>query len=236
MGIPSWRLRQASLDEYNRPLYGGDIYGVIQAQQAPPAGEPVERTLWGELQEPEEESEEEDSDDEEEEEEQSDDEGRAGAGGMETPSGMASMAPTEITGTESVAQDFNLRKQRRGVDSEVPSNRSLYTVLPEQQTRADGFFASDRRYDIPAGGRTDIPVLGQDENRKRKKPGDLDASIDPDNLVARDGLDKADVQRAYDAQKQQNQGQWGFQEDLSDMIAQESRKRQKKDEERKQKR
>jgi len=60
------------LDEYNRPIYGGDIFGIMagntgqgpalgpQPQAAqPPQGEPVERTLWGELQPPEEESEEE---------------------------------------------------------------------------------------------------------------------------------------------------------------------------------
>ena len=56
--------------------------------------------------------------------------------------------------------------------------------------------------------------------------------MDPDALQSHDGIDKTDVQKLYDAQRQQEQGQWGFQEDLSDMIAQESRKRQRRDEER----
>src|SRR5271154_2325115 len=71
------------VDEFNRPLYGGDIFGVLQPQVNSQAGEPIERTLWGELQAPEEESEEEESDEEEEEGEEED----IGAG-LQTPSGL----------------------------------------------------------------------------------------------------------------------------------------------------
>ncbi|KAF5015859.1 hypothetical protein F66182_12648, partial [Fusarium sp. NRRL 66182] len=38
------------VDEHNRPLYGGDIFGVLQTQQTAQQGEPVEKDLWGELQ------------------------------------------------------------------------------------------------------------------------------------------------------------------------------------------
>lgn len=80
-------------------------------------------------------------------------------------------------------------------------------------------------------------MLGQDDTRKRKKPGDVDVSMDPDALAARDGLDKDEVRRAYESQRKNEQpfGQ-DFQEDLSDMIATESRKRQKRDEERRSRR
>jgi splicing factor 3B subunit 2 len=81
-------------------------------------------------------------------------------------------------------------------------------------------------------------LLGaDDQNRKRKKPGDVEVSVDLDALQAGDGLNKDNLQNLYESERQQqNQPQWGFQEDLSDMIAQESRKRLRKDEERKGKR
>ena len=225
------------VDEFNRPLYGGDVFGVLQTQQNHQLGEPVEKNLWGELQEPEEESEEEESDEEE------GDEDDVGAGlqtpsGLETPGGLTSTVPSEFGGAESVGGEFNLRKQRRGTETEEsPHPRSAYQVLPEQQTRVQGFFGGDRTYDIKGAQESNLPVLGQeDQSRKRKKPGDVDVAMDPDALQAKDGMDKEDVKRMYDSQREQEKGQWGFQEDLSDMIATESRKRQKRDEERRSRR
>ncbi|KAL9134915.1 MAG: hypothetical protein Q9175_003902 [Cornicularia normoerica] len=227
------------VDEYNRPLYGGDIFGVLQPQQNTQLGEPVEKTLWGELQEPEEESEEEEESDKEDEDGDAE---NIGAGlrtpsGLETPGGMASTVPSEYGGAESVAGEFDLRKQRRGTDTEESTHhRTAYQVIPEQQARVSGFFGGDRTYDLKAA-QSSLPVLGQeDQNRKRKKPGDVDVAMDPDELHAKDKLDKEDMKRLYEAQKQQDQGNYAFQEDLSDMIASESRKRQKRDEERRSRR
>ena len=222
------------LDEYNRPLYGGDVFGVLQTQQNQQLGEPVEKTLWGELQEPEEESEEEESDKEEEDEEEGVGAGLQTPSGMETPGGMASTVPSEFGGAESISGEFNLRKQKRGTETEESTHpRSAYQVLPEQQARVQGFFGGDRTYDLKAAQQSNLPVLGQDDQgRKRKKPGDVDVAMDPDMLQAKDRMDKEDVQKMYESQREQEKGQWGFQEDLSDMIASESRKRQKRDEER----
>lgn len=226
------------VDEYNRPLYGGDIFGVLQPQQNTQLGEPVEKTLWGELQEPEEESEEDESDEEDEEGDTED----VGAGlqtpsGLETPGGMASTVPSEYGGAESVAGEFDLRKQRRGTETEESTHpRTAYQVIPEQSARVSGFFGGDRTYDLKAA-QSNLPVLGQeDQNKKRKKPGDVEVAMDPDTLQAKDSMEKEDLKRLYEAEKKQEQGQWGFQEDLSDMIASESRKRQKRDEERRSKR
>ena len=157
--------------------------------------------------------------------------------GLETPGGMASTVPSEFGGADSVSGEFNLRKQRRGTETEESTHpRSAYQVIPEQQTRVQGFFGGDRTYDLSAA-QVNLPVLGQeDSSKKRKKPGDVDVAMDPDTLQARDGMDKEDMKKLYEAQRQQEQGQWGFQEDLSDMIASESRKRQKRDEERRAKR
>ncbi|KAI2463572.1 DUF382-domain-containing protein [Annulohypoxylon bovei var. microspora] len=224
------------VDEYNRPLYGGDIFGIMQpSQAAPPPGEPIERTMWGELQEPEEESEEE----EEEESEDEEDEDDVGAGlqtpsGMETPGGLASSVPTEYgTATESVAGELDLRKSRRGYETEDSTHpRAAYTVIQEKQARAEGFFGSDRVYDLKnAGG--DVRVLGQDDenSRKRKKPGDVDVSFDPDTLV--DGISKDEMRRRFEeGRREEGVGaNWRREEGLDEMIANESRKRLKRDEE-----
>lgn len=229
------------VDEYNRPLYGGDIFGVLQPQQNTQLGEPVEKTLWGELQEPEEESEEEESEEEDEEGDEDVGAGLQTPSGLETPGGMASTIPSEYGGSESVAGEFDLRKQRRGIDTEENVHpRTAYQVVAEkQQSDRSGFFGGEKTYDLKAAqaAQGSLPVLGEeDQSRKRKKPGDVEVAMDPDALQAKDRMDKDDLKRLYEAEKKQEQGQWGFQEDLSDMIASESRKRQKRDEERRGKR
>ncbi|OJD15147.1 hypothetical protein AJ78_04572 [Emergomyces pasteurianus Ep9510] len=227
------------VDEHNRPLYGGDIFGVLQTQQNVQQGEPVEKELWGELQPPEEESEEEES--EEEEEEDEDEEGGTGLqtpSGLETPSGMVSTVPSEFGGTESVVGEFDVRKHHRGTETEESTHpRAAYQVIPEHQTQVQGFFGGDRVYDLKSA-QSSLPVLGAEEqSRKRKKPGDVDVSVDPDALHAHDGINKDSLKNLYEAQRQKESNpSWGFQEDLSDMIASESRKRLKKEDERRTKR
>lgn len=151
-------------DEYNRPLYG-DVFGVLQPQAPAQAGEPVEKTLWGELQEEEEESEdEEEEDDEEDEEEESVARGLETPGGMETPSGMVSNVPSEFE----VADQFELRKRRDGTETEEDiERRSLYQVLPEHQIKTKGFFGGERAYDISKNTttNTNLPVLGQEDRK-----------------------------------------------------------------------
>ncbi|KAF8252318.1 DUF382-domain-containing protein [Wilcoxina mikolae CBS 423.85] len=214
-------------DEYNRPLYG-DVFGVLQPQAPAQTGEPVEKTLWGELQEEDEESEEEEEEEEDEEEEEENvARGLETPGGMETPSGMVSNVPSEFE----VVDQFELRKRRDGTETEEDiERRSLYQVLPEHQIKSKGFFGGERAYDISKNA--NLPVLGQ-EDRKRKKPGDIDVALDPGQLEE-DGLTSEAIKRRYEiAQEEQRRERQGFQfqEDLSDMIAQESRKRQKREEE-----
>ncbi|KAJ5813884.1 uncharacterized protein N7503_000634 [Penicillium pulvis] len=225
------------VDEHNRPLYGGDIFGVLQPQQNDQQGEPIEKDLWGELQASEESEEESEEDEDEDEEDADEEEAEAGThspSGLDTPSGMASAAPSEFVGTESVAGEFDVRKHHRGTETEETVHpRSAYQVIPEKQTSVQGFFGGDRAYDLSTSS-GNPPLLGvDDQSRKRKKPGDVDVSVDLDAIQAGDGLSKESLQNMYEVQRQQqNQPQWGFQEDLSDMIAQESRKRLRKEEER----
>lgn len=237
------------VDEYNRPIYGGDIFGVTAGnptgqptqQAAQPQAEPIDRTLWGELKPPEE-SEEEESEEEDEDEDEEDADVPGGLqtpGGLETPGGFVSSVPTDYHGPSgvesSMAGEFDLRKQRKGYETEesVAGPRSAYQVIPERQARAEGFFGSDRVYDL---SKNRGPVLGQeDESRKRKKPGDVDVALDPEALASHDGISKDELRRRFEeGRKEEGVGaQWQqYDDDLSEMIAQESRKRIKRDEER----
>ncbi|KAM3441800.1 hypothetical protein NHJ13734_002631 [Beauveria thailandica] len=241
------------VDEFNRPLYGGDVFGITgqhgtqtqSAQQLDQLGVPAERTLWGELQPRAEESEEEEEESDEEESDEDDTGDAAGqeASGLETPSGYASTLHGDYPpqGTEtSIAGEMDLRKERRGYDTEESSApRSAYTVLPERQVRAEGFFGSDRAYDMAAAQRAGMPVLGgadEDESRKRKKPGDVDVAVDVDALNDRGGLGKDELRRRFEAGTREEGigAQWagGQDDDLADMIAEEGRKRQRLDRER----
>lgn len=215
------------VDDNNRPLYGGDIFGLAQARQADMAGEAIDKSLWGELLPPEEDEEEEDDEDEEEEDEEEDDDaGRASLSGMET--GMHTALPSDIGGMESVAGDFNLRKRRGHETEETSGPRHAYQVLEEQATNITGFMGSDRRYNIN-GQAANIPTLGSQDSRKRKA-GDVDVSVDLDALQREGKLSKDEVARQYEAQRSDPSKQWTVdQEDLSQMIAEESRKRLKKD-------
>ena len=271
-GFQAGQWGKPPLDEYNRPLYGGDIFGIMGGAQAPPfqqaqqgqqpppqqlqpqaaqlpAAEPIERTLWGELQPPAEESEEEDEDEEEESEEEDADipGGLQTPGGLETPGGYASTVHTDFPGhppsgvETSMAGEFDLRKTRRGFETEesTAGPRSAYHVVPERQGRSEGFFASEKTYDLSK--QPGVPVLGQDDDggRKRKKPGDVDVALDPDALMNQDGIDREELRRRFEAgRREEGPGaQWAsYDEDLSDMIAKESRKRQKRGEEKREER
>jgi splicing factor 3B subunit 2 len=81
-----------------------------------------------------------------------------------------------------------------------------------------------------------VPLGQEDDSRKRKKPGDVDVAIDVDSL--HNGLSKDEVRRRFDEGSRQTGvgAQWAsFDEDLGNMIAQESRKRLKTDEQSRQK-
>ena len=250
------------VDDFNRPLFGGDVFGVSNGQGAAQSqqqqqeatelvhkGEPVEKEHWGQLinrveeEEEEEDDSDEDSDDEEEDE---DDELDPDAppghdmSGLETPGGYSTSAHPDGGMETAIEGELDLRKgaaRRGGFDTEESSApRSAYTVLPERQVRAEGFFGSDRVYDLSQsrGGGDNLRVLGaEDESRKRKKPGDVEASLDLDALQSNDGVDKDEVKRRFEqGRREEGPGsKWNNDDDLSNMIAEESRKRQKMDKE-----
>ncbi|GAB7327084.1 hypothetical protein MBLNU13_g11008t2 [Cladosporium sp. NU13] len=238
------------LDDQGKPLWGGDVFGVAeqddQADQASKAA-PVDKSIWGELAPPEDDEEEEEEEEDEDEEDEDEDgkEEDVGRGietpfaGTETPGGIYSTVPTDM-GTQSMADEFNLRKQRRGdttEDSHYP--RSAGTVLNERSIRNEGFFGGERAYDLSnARGGPAIPVLGsdRDDRGRKRKAGDLDVSVDMDALERDDKLSKDEIKKRYDEQRErENAGGWSGvvdRDDLSSMIAEEGAKRLKKDRER----
>lgn len=238
----SWGYSQGAwgkppVTEAGVPLWGGDVFGtaVLEEQQQPVhAGEAVERGIWGALR-AEGESEDEESDEEEEDEDEDEDEGDQDASGIQTSMTSASAMPSEIGGAESISGEFQLRKQRKGIETEEPdAPRSAFTVLPEKNISASGFFGGEHAYDLDAAKRD---ALGHAQ--KKRKAGDIDISVDIDQLGDSDRLDKDALKKEYESrQRAEAQGQWQSidQDDLADMINQESRKRTKREEERRSRR
>ncbi|CRK11889.1 hypothetical protein BN1708_002328 [Verticillium longisporum] len=87
---------------------------------------------------------------------------------------------------------------------------------------------------IAETGITEMRDADDDSGRKRKKPGDIDVALDPDSLQSHDGISKDELRRRFEEGKKEDGigAKWAYEEDLSEMIAQESRKRQKVDEKR----
>ena len=222
------------MDDLGRPLWGGDPIGqAVPEQLIQPTqfGEPIERGPWGELR-AEGESEDEVSEDEEEEEEDEDED--EDVSGVQTSfTGVSTALPSEFGGAESIAGEFTLRKQRKGMETEEPAQpRSAYQVLPEQNIRAQGFFGGEKAYDLKTAKQD---MLGEDRPSNKRKAGDIEVSVDVDALARDDKLNKDELRKVYEAQKKaEAQGNWSAidLDDLSDMIAQEARKRVKRDDDR----
>lgn len=241
------------VDEFNRPLFGGDVFGTLEDTIAPNKYENVgvDKNLWGELQAVEEDEEEEEVEEEDEDvEEEEEDDGTHGEehavnrrdreGPDFDKTGLASTVPTEIGGMESIGGEFLLRKgaaKKSGTDSEEPSGaRQAYQVLEEKNIRSQGFFGGERAYDLSKSN--PIPLLEKNvDGRKRKAQGDVEVSVNVDDLVSQGNVSKKDLEKRYNDARKEESG-WGGgsglkvdQDDLSEMIAEESRKRLKKDQE-----
>ncbi|KAL5121479.1 hypothetical protein ACEQ8H_000551 [Pleosporales sp. CAS-2024a] len=223
-------------DDAGKPLFGGDLYGtsILEEEQQPThVGEPVERGTWGALR-AEGESEDEESDEEEDEDEDEEEGDEDDATGIQTSMTTASAMPSEIGGTETIGGEFQLKKQRKGIETEEPGvPRSAGQILPERNISATGFFGGEHAYDLDAARRD---ALGQ---QRKRKAGEVEVSVDVDQLGEDDKLDKDALKREYESrQRAEAAGQWQSidQDDLADMIASESRKRAKRDDDRRTKR
>ena len=173
------------MDDFNRPLYG-DVFGVLQGAEI--AGqEEIDRSLWGEIEPIEgksifdfasdpaknaEDEEEEDEDEEEEDEEMPEEDERTPAGGLETPSGMAtpsgmhSVTSTVPAGLETPAFAELRKKTRQDSEAPGPSQpRDLYQVIPEREAASKGFMGSSTSYDMSSVGGPG--VLGAEDLGKK---------------------------------------------------------------------
>lgn len=217
------------MDEHNRPLYG-DVFGIVQGPEVANQGN-INREHWGEIEIMEAEESEEEEEEDEEEEEEDEEEDEEPVDGMETPSGLAtpggyqSVASTVPGGLET--PDFiELRKRRAArEETDEPSGpKELYRVIPERETSVKGFMGSSTAYDLSAAA----PVLGDDRGTKRKS-GDVDVSIDADDLTP------AQLKAKYEAAKSEGSkvyvpGAYADRSDFEDVISSETKKRARRDE------
>jgi len=187
------------VDETGKPLYG-DVFGTNQDDFGA-FEEITDKSHWGELEEEESEEEEEP----EEEEEVEDD-----ASGIETPL-------DDVTGISSVTSGLetpdaiDLRK-RAGLDTpETPLSavpRDLYKVVEQKETDiGGGLFGSNKKYVVPGMGQNEIQV-----------------ALNPDQLEEQLG-DEDVLKEKYELEME---AQRNDREDVSDIMADEARKRKRK--------
>ncbi|KAJ2887641.1 hypothetical protein GGI21_006844, partial [Coemansia aciculifera] len=221
------------VDESGHPLYG-DVFAAPDPNAtqalAPVSTGPIK--YWGDLEviESSDEESEAESEAEEEEEEEMEEGGQAQAVDTSAKaaertveltdeqlrSGMASM----VSGLETPSI-LQLRKQAGGEASSEASNKSLYTILPEQAaTRLDGFMASQYTYDMSKAldPTNKSAVAGANTGKKSKVMGTgVDIALDASEI---EGLDQDELQARYEEAAAASAGGGGAaQEDLSDMVA-----------------
>eukprot|EP00937_MAST-01D_sp_MAST-1D-sp2_P001939 g1939.t1 len=192
------------VDEFGRPLYG-DVFGVAEAA-AQPEAEAGPGARWGEVEEEAAEPEEEEMGDEPD----GPDGGVDGdASGTDTPMG---------SGTSSVVTDglqtpggFELRKDggaAAAAAAEAP--KQLYQIMEEQSAKVGGaLMGSSHTYSMPK------------HLQGRGVSDGVTVNVDADEL---EGLDEDAIKLKYQEGVEANAAS---RDDMSDLIAQESRKRKR---------
>ncbi|KAI8928292.1 hypothetical protein BC831DRAFT_510202 [Entophlyctis helioformis] len=226
------------VDEANRPLYG-DVFGIEAAALESADAEPVDKTLWGELEpEPEEEEEEEEEGSEDEEDE---DEGAAGHGGQLPPDGL--VTPSGLSSVPSgleTPEFIELRKRPTGVSAPAPPEapKQLYKVIEQKESAIKGFMGSQYVYDLEStttasGGPAGESAAAKAAAAKRKlgiTSSSIDVALNPEDLTG-GGIDEATLKRKFEQQTTAKRAEVA-KEDFSDLVAEHaagaSAKRQKK--------
>jgi splicing factor 3B subunit 2 len=223
------------VDEFNKPLYG-DVFGVMEKIAPPTEAVPVERELWGEIEEAEEAEEEVDESEEEEEEGGGEMEELDGVptndviepSGLETPSGIISTVPSGLETPEFL----ELRKSRFDVAPQAPQTqeqRDLYRVLPERQKKKG--FLGNQGYDIShttLDEDTPTSVLFTLNPKLIGQKKGIDVALDPSQL---ENLTKADLRALHDKEEARlGSEKRGYhqEEGLSDMVAEHAAAQAKK--------
>lgn len=160
---------------------------------------------------------------------------------------MASVVSTVPGGLET--PDFLDLRKNAAVRTlpEDTGPRQLYQVVPEKQTAVRGLMGSERGYDVSSLSRPDVPVLGQEQRGKvgcfgsfsrffdayldfEQKKGGVEMSIDASELEG--GISEDQLRRRYEEGSKSSAGNSvhvpGGREDFSDMVAENAKKRQQK--------
>jgi splicing factor 3B subunit 2 len=172
-GYAPGQFGKPTLDEYNRPMWGGDVFGVYKDPQTyvNPADN-IDKTLWGIVRTDMHEEEEEESEEEEEEEDEE----------MEM-----SPEPVQNRGPRAQFKDVSGEQlapttSRWNVNADAAEHSgSLYQVIGEQETRVEGFMGSTKRYDLQ-NPRAPIAVDDDLHPATKRKATKHDVSIDLEAL------------------------------------------------------
>jgi splicing factor 3B subunit 2 len=223
------------VDEFNKPLYG-DVFGVME-KIAPPAEQaPVERELWGEIEEVEVEVDEVEESEEEENEDMIDEMDMDGIptnaeqeipSGLETPSGLTSTVPSGLE-----TPDFlELRKSRFDIapDAQTQEQRDLFRVLSDRQQKKG--FLGGQGYDISAPTLDDeatVRVYPYIEAELIEQESGYDVALDPEQL---ENLTKAELRALHDKEAAKQitaKKNYGQHEDMSDLVVEHAELQAKK--------
>ncbi|KAH8917981.1 DUF382-domain-containing protein [Atractiella rhizophila] len=216
------------VDEYQRPLYRDVLGGFPMTMENDNVN--IDKALWGELEPEEEESEEEEEEEGEEVVEATSASREALDGiqtpsGLETPSGLASVTSTVPGGLET--PDFlDIRKRREATEADDGREKSLYTVVPEKKASIQGLMGSSHVYDLRRSNSTS--VLGEERGTKRK--AGVDVTLSETEL---EGMSEEQLKERYESARRAGSTVNVKQVDTSDVYVEESRKRQKREESRK---
>jgi len=227
------------VDEFNRPLYG-DVFGATSGVPSPPPAPvaPIERNHWGELEdEPEQEEEE-----EEEEEQDQEMEGEAPEEGIETPSTVDGIS--SIPSGLETPDTIDLRKTRKDTEEEG-APKQLYTVLEQTGAKVgSAAYGSSHKYVIPekekagggkeGGGGSSSGSGSSSKSQKDKvdliksqKTEKVSITLNPTEVEEMDTLSDDLLKKKYE-QYLQEKADAEKGEDVSDIVAEQNRKRSKK--------
>jgi splicing factor 3B subunit 2 len=216
------------VDEFGRPLYG-DVFGTAPPPAPPEISQPIEKKHWGEfLQDEEEEEQDEEGEPQDNEEEEPAEDGMATPSGFETPSGMAT------------PESIDLRKGSKKVEAAPPpppppseegTGKQLYTIL-QQQERSVGnaLMGSTHAYVIPTEKR-EMKGKANAVNLIRSQASEkIDIALDASEVENLEQLNEEVLAQKYeDALAQKTNEKYQPREDVSDIIAENYKKKRKKE-------
>uniref|UniRef100_A0A7S2TFR7 PSP proline-rich domain-containing protein n=1 Tax=Lotharella oceanica TaxID=641309 RepID=A0A7S2TFR7_9EUKA len=215
---------KAPVDAYNRPLYG-DVYGTQTEDVDYPVDEEFKDT-WGKVEDEEEEEEsEEDEEDDEEEEPEVEDDSMMETSDSDMKSGIESVS--SLSSGMETPETLQLRK-KDGTGTETPDTvqpqKQLYTVLEEKKTSAGGqLFGTSHTYVLPT-------ETSQAERRAREqkklKQGAVEVALNPEEIA---NMSAETLKNKYQQEvEKEKDARSASREDVSDVIAEETRKRKQR--------